>query len=57
MDMKKEEVAVYLATLQSVFDICNTMPNVTVKKIREFIADEIEHVREQIRNNDHGRQN
>lgn len=46
--MKREEVAVYLASLQAVIDIMNTMPNATIKKVRTMLEDEIVHMREQI---------
>lgn len=46
--MKREELAVYLATLEAVLDILNKMPNVTIKKVRMMIAEELLHVREQI---------
>lgn len=51
--MKKEEIAVYLATLQSVIDIMNQMPNATIKKVRAMLEDEIEHIRDQIKVKEH----
>lgn len=46
--MKKDEIALYLATLQAVIDIMNNMPNATIKKVRAMLEDEIKHMREQI---------
>jgi ribosomal protein L10 len=52
MDMKREELAVYLATLKSVIEIMNTMPNATIKKVRGMLEDEIKHMRNQIKKED-----
>lgn len=46
--MKKEEIGVYLATLQAVIDIMNNMPNATIKKVRGMLEEEITHIREQV---------
>jgi hypothetical protein len=48
MDMRLEELAVYLATMTAVIDIMNKMPNATIKKVRAMLEDEVNHVREQI---------
>jgi len=46
--MRREELAVYLATMTAVIDIMNKMPNATIKKVRAMLEDEVNHVREQI---------
>lgn len=47
--MKKEELAVYIATLEAILGMIKHMPNVTIKKLRDLIEDEIIHIRDQIR--------
>lgn len=53
MDMKREDVAVYLATMQAVIDIMNKMPNASIKKVRGMLEDEIKHIREQVEGKGH----
>jgi hypothetical protein len=52
MDLKSEEIALYLSTLQAVIDIMNKMPNATIKKVRAMLEDEICHIRMQIEQKD-----
>ena len=53
MDMKREEVAVYLATMNAVIDIMNKMPNATIKKVREMLESEVSYIRNQIQEKEH----
>lgn len=50
--MKREELAVYLATMEAIIKIMNTMPNATIKKVRAMLQDEIDNIRKQIEEKD-----
>jgi uncharacterized protein YajQ (UPF0234 family) len=52
MDMTQNEIALYLATLNSIIKITKTMHNPTIKKLRAMIEDEVAHVRAQIQKKD-----
>ena len=53
MDMKREEVAVYVSTLQAIIDLMNNTPNATIKKIRDLLEVELGAIRGKIQEKSH----
>ena len=46
--MSKDEIAVYLGTLNAIIDVMNRTPGITIKKLRKFLEDELKEIKDNL---------